>query len=478
MKKYLLLLICIFMLFEAYSQLPKASITLQSGDLQCFIKVDARMFDTSSKTFPHVTNGLFLSAEDSLGYTKVAYITYPTDKSTDFFGGPITTDLIPMFAQIQQNFDKIWLVKDTEIQAHLQDLKDGKLDTPISSIMSWPGRGNPFFKQYNGFDFPSLDPQNDAFAPFFDEDKNGKYDPTKGDFPLPTQLTKQAIPEKILWSVSNDAGGPHTESGGIPIRAEVQKTIWTVKKTTKNKWNGAVFGSYRIVNRSKDNLDSVYVSEYSDIDFGCDVQHKIIIDSLKNTLVDYLNYDKNEKCTSAIYSPNPKNSILALTMLNQKILPMVLKTGGDARSIVGARFGKLARNEAKNFDFVYTFYQDSTKTFSQLLNDMNNEIPVIQGTYNGNNVVSNKDLENIDFQCIIYPNPVHETLNMTWNDAQQNTLKRVSVVNIYGQILATIPIETNQLIWQYNVQHLPTGTYILSLETADGVVNRKVEVLR
>ena len=437
------------------------------------------MDNLSSSISPRIISGFAITGRDFLDYVRCAAIVFPTEQSNDFFAGPITSDLVQQLQLIKKNFDKIWLVKNTEILAHLQDLKDGKLDTPIESIMSWPGKGNPFFKQYNGFDFPNLDAQNDTFAPFFDADINGNYDPTKGDFPLPTQVKKEDIPERLLWSVSNDAGGPHTESFCPLLGIELQKTIWTNSKIPQNKWNGAVFGSYRIINRTKNNYDSVYISMLNDIDFGCDSQHKIIVDSLKNTFVDYLNYNKNEKCISAGTDIKAaQTSLLAFTMLNRKLLSVEVKAPGDVRSTLGTRFGTLARGEAKNFDFVYSYYQDSTKTFTQLLDDLNTEIPIIQNTYNGNNVVASQDIQNIDFQCVIYPNPAHETLNLAWNTAQQNTLKRVALLNIYGQIVATTPIENSQSLWQYDIQQLPKGTYIVRLETTEGIVNRKVEILR
>jgi len=82
------------------------------------------------------------------------------------------------------NSGKIWQVKYEEVAEHLRDYAaDGVIDHPIENIFSWPGRGNRFSKEFNGF-IPQAIPFLSS-APFVKRNSwyVDSYQPDKGDYP-------------------------------------------------------------------------------------------------------------------------------------------------------------------------------------------------------------------------------------------------------------------------------------------------------
>lgn len=96
----------------------------------------------------------------------------------------------------------VWKVTKAEIEQHLNDyLDNGVIDNPIPAIFAWPGRGNPYSEQYNGFavdSFPWI-----LAAPFGDFGSNWdlEYDPGKGDFPTfgTPIINIQRPPDEIVY---------------------------------------------------------------------------------------------------------------------------------------------------------------------------------------------------------------------------------------------------------------------------------------
>lgn len=77
---------------------------------------------------------------------------------------------------------RFWQISFDEISQHILDYsEDAVIDQPIEAIFSWPVRGNPFFRKYNGFDLP-LD-YNGCYSNFVDHNHNGVYEPNLGEYP-------------------------------------------------------------------------------------------------------------------------------------------------------------------------------------------------------------------------------------------------------------------------------------------------------
>lgn len=93
---------------------------------------------------------------------------------------PRVTDFRAGFAGVPGS-GKIWSVTYEQIAQHVADYSDnGYIDHPIEAVFAWPGFGNLFFEQYNGFALPiSLFTTGN----FIDLNSNSIYEPHKGEFP-------------------------------------------------------------------------------------------------------------------------------------------------------------------------------------------------------------------------------------------------------------------------------------------------------
>ena len=93
---------------------------------------------------------------------------------------PHVTDFRAGFAGVPGS-GKIWSVTYEQIAQHVADYSDnGYIDHPIEAIFAWPGRGNLFFEQYNGFALPE---GNLVRFNFNDINLNNLYEPHKGEYP-------------------------------------------------------------------------------------------------------------------------------------------------------------------------------------------------------------------------------------------------------------------------------------------------------
>ena len=324
-KLFLSLSFLVFLLNAASAQIkiPTTSKvqTIQVNDMPIQTAVEGTMgslLNTSYAISPLYTGGIWLGVYDfNAKKTKTACVFY-TINSTDFWAGPIISNSDSIKFEMARKFDKIWTVSRYEIEQHKKDLLDGKLDFPQKSIMEWAGKGNPFFAQYNGFDLPkSL--ANEDLAPFKDTDKDGIYNPSKGDFPLPTQASENNIPEMIYWSISNDAASVHTQSKGDALNVEIHKTIWAYACQNSPAYKNAVYGSYKIINRNKESLDSMFVGQFSDIDLSCLAFDHAGTKIDKNTTFQYSSFTKKDTCKNSSYFPENTHTASAFTFLNKKI---------------------------------------------------------------------------------------------------------------------------------------------------------------
>lgn len=215
--------------------------------------------------------GMWIGGFDAGNNLKVAAQSYHEQGNTDFWNGPIsasgTTDQFTC-----ANFDKNWSIKNKEIEEFLKDAGDGKFDYTIPpSVLNWPGKENPvlsFVGKYN-------------LAPFVDVDKDGKYNPNnivvitdsvtqnksyQVDYPAFDPLYPNAQPDQMIWSIFNDMGNIHTQSGGDPIGLEVQQMAFAF--SSNNDLNNMTFYRYSIINKATTDLDSVYMGQFIETDLG------------------------------------------------------------------------------------------------------------------------------------------------------------------------------------------------------------------
>ena len=141
----------------------------------------------------------------------------------------------------------MWEVYGYEIEQHIKDFEDdGIINNAIPNIYGYPGHQNFFFEYYNGFSLPNT---SHGLAPFFDNDNDGNYNPTAGDYPLPDSVDPSIIPGHIIWGIFNDGGTNHTSSGGLPLNAEIHQTFWSFYCDDNEHLNNSIFASYKIINK-------------------------------------------------------------------------------------------------------------------------------------------------------------------------------------------------------------------------------------
>lgn len=223
---------------------------------------------------------LWIGGYNDNNQLKIAAVRYH-EIGTDFFPGPLSLSQAATDLQTCQQFNFIHEIKREEVVDFL-NYKNNPSQFPEytipSSILNYPAHG-----------IPTLD-QSYYLAPFFDNNEDGEYSPSDGDYPLydfsfcrqtanhPTpetqtnlttggRLSDQALKgDQTLWWVFNDAGNVHTESGGTPIGLEIRAQAYAFKQN--DDIGLATYYTYEIINRSSETLHDVYVGFFSDFDLG------------------------------------------------------------------------------------------------------------------------------------------------------------------------------------------------------------------
>lgn len=218
-------------------------------------------------------SNLWLGAMDPAGNEQYAAPEfYWTENELEYYPGPLDENgEADSLTCVRWN--RIWEVGGGDIEAHIADWNDnGVIDHLIPSIFLWPGRGNPFFFLYHGFELPDTPA---GLAPFEDVDGDGLYNPLQGDHPMVDGI--EVIPSHMLWCIFNDKGNVHQESGGAPIGVEIQLTSWALSCEYNPLLNETIFLSYKVVNRSGEwrhkmragVMSYFALGCYQDDNFGC-----------------------------------------------------------------------------------------------------------------------------------------------------------------------------------------------------------------
>ena len=215
--------------------------------------------------------GLWMGAFDEAQNLRISAQSFGRYSNTfDYTPGPLNPDDGENVEDNCEHFNKIWKVEKADILSHLEDYQgDGVIENPIPSIFGWPGNNNENFFFYNDFELPE-NPQK--WAPFVDLNNNGNYEPQLGEYPHPDNVINNLIPEQITWSVFNDhtdRGPFSSDSEGVPLKVEIQLTSWNFHCIGNHVLEHTLFTSYKLINRSQELLDSMYVGLFVDFDNGC-----------------------------------------------------------------------------------------------------------------------------------------------------------------------------------------------------------------
>jgi hypothetical protein len=135
-------------------------------------------------------------------------------------------------------------------------------------------------------------------APYLDGNNNGQYDsdPASGDVPG----ISGAI--QTIWFIANDlTDDTYNVAGTAPIGIEYQATMWEYKDSP---WDNFFFRKYKLINKSYDTFDNMYVSMWSDPDIGDAKDDFVGCDTLTS-----LGYAYNAFDVDSVYLPLPPPAV-------------------------------------------------------------------------------------------------------------------------------------------------------------------------
>ena len=203
----------------------------------------------------------------------------------DFWTGPLTIDgTASIDPATCMEYDKMFTITRAEVDDFIANC-DPETGVPYngyqipSSIANWPAHGD----ESRGMSY--------YLAPFYDNNKDGHYRPSDGDYPyydIDNELCHSQVPtmdesregsvqgsiladqvikgDQTLWWVFNDKGNAHTETGGSAIGLEIRAQAFAF--ATNDEINNMTFYSYEIINRSTYTLTNTYFSPWTDVDLG------------------------------------------------------------------------------------------------------------------------------------------------------------------------------------------------------------------
>lgn len=219
---------------------------------------------------------VWLGGRDPGGGLKVAAQQYGRSGGNfDYYPGPLT-DAGTTSADTCSRWDRFFVVNGQDIRDFLalyEEAFDGQtlpLDPEVipQSLLGWPATGNPYFFDVHGFELPTT---TQGLAGFWDEDLDGFYDPTNGDYPIieirGCSETPQ-FPEEMTFWIYNDAGNVHRQSN-TPTQIQMEIQVQAFAYTTSDDINNMTFQRYKLINRAQEDILDTYFAMWVDPDLGC-----------------------------------------------------------------------------------------------------------------------------------------------------------------------------------------------------------------
>ena len=276
------------------------------------------------------TGAFWIGGYDSGHKLHVAAQTYRR-KGTDFWAGPIMKAENYSAAQ-DSLWNKVWKTSKKDIDYHLAHLHDINYKMP-ESIANWPGSGNTELGQMKNI------------APYVDVNKNGIYDPANGDYP-------QISGDQAVFFVFNDDRTIHTETHGTKLGIEVHGLAYSFDAPKDSALNNTVFLNYTIINRSKQNYDSVYVGLLTDFDIGNSTDDYIGCDVKLNTFFGY----NGDAFDEGIYGYGKTPPAQGVTILNNNLTNFMYYNHTD----VGTPVTQDPETAENYYNYMRSLWKDKT----------------------------------------------------------------------------------------------------------------------
>jgi len=263
-------------------------------------KIDASSGATSVSAL--FTGALWFTGLDNGGNLQCAAQTY-RNQGHDFYPGPLSGIYGDASYDVCAAYDEHFEVYGEEIEEviALFAANDGA-SIPSSEIpenvLRWPGKGNPYYlstesdKYYN----------EGALAPFYDQDGNNIYDPTKGDYPIigvsKDGVLQSTYADQMIFWVINDNGQIHGRTGGVPIGVQVNCLAFAY--STADALNDMTFYTFEITKKTPNSLFETYMGFFVDTDLGDATDDYIGCDTVRD-----MGYVYNSTAVDGTYGENP-----------------------------------------------------------------------------------------------------------------------------------------------------------------------------
>lgn len=266
MKRLCLFLISILSLSIAKAQNPLKYLDINQvkagvynrGDMHWNINTGNAAYEVPVGSGSHAdfATGLWLGGLDVGNQLHVAAQTYRQTQSggVDFWPGPLDTTNGAVSATTSNQYDKIWKLNQSDIDAFILNFSNGNVQNgsyiPVADLLSWPAVGTVA--------------QTKNMAPFVDVNHNHIYDPlVGGDYPI-------IKGDQSLYFIFND--NMVHGSGGMPLKVEIHATAYAYGNSAIASQypflSKATFYNYKIINRSNLNYHDVYATLWTDVDIG------------------------------------------------------------------------------------------------------------------------------------------------------------------------------------------------------------------
>lgn len=259
-------------------------------------------------------DGLWMGGYDSGGQLHLAAVTYRVGGASDYFAGPLRTDLSASTSEaVCDQFDDVYVVERSDALLHKEyyDRVEAVAGGADPSILSDPPFQNGHNTPASFLNWPAThsDPGYSYYlAPFYDRNADGEYNPEDGDYPgfdlegsFDCQNYSLTDPLPLLghqaaWYVSNDAG-LHTESGGSSIGVEIQVTAFQYANC--DDLNNSTFVRNLLINRSSNSYSNFIIGKWVDMDLGCPTDDYVGCDVARGLAYGY-NGDLDDASCSGI----------------------------------------------------------------------------------------------------------------------------------------------------------------------------------
>jgi hypothetical protein len=264
---------------------------LHAGDMWWDLIGDAQ-YEVPKNSGKHslFAGSLWMGGLDAGGNLRVAAQTY-RQTGDDFWAGPIDTTTVDVTPTTCNQFDRFWTVTRQEVL----DFIAGNPAT--ADMISYPGNGSGS--------------QAHFLAPFFDNNGDGIYSTSDGDYPqfdyigsVNAECFNALHGDQAIWYVYNDVGNIHTETGSAnPLGIEIHEQAFAFNSLDSDV-NNATFYQYKIINRNSTiTIDSTYLGAWTDPDLGNSLDDFVGCDVRLGLGFAY-NADEDDEGTSG-YGLNP-----------------------------------------------------------------------------------------------------------------------------------------------------------------------------